>query len=109
MEKTTKQKSIEHHERLLAFAETRPKENRPNALFMELSIGKNWMGLYCSYCSKYLYNTEYYCPLYAESEDENENPERCCNGLWHAMAFSKTWEEWIMWEKRAIEYIRQNG
>ena len=104
MGKTTKQESIEHHKRLLKFAETQPKEDMPDYCLMLDSIKENWGGKYCSYCKKYSDCPD--CPLCVCGVDEEEN---CCNGLWEEIDTSETWEEWIMWEKRVIEYIRQNG
>jgi hypothetical protein len=103
----TKQKTIEHYERMIKWAEGQDGEVM-HALStmrktMTAEIGENWYGYNCDYCKIYGTNPPDCgdCPLSLK--------QNCCGGLWDALIYSATWTEWIIAAKAVLEFIKENG
>ena len=96
-----KQKALEHYNRMIALAETRPANECAHLGIMYKEIGEWWSGYDCSYCKEFMKNCNN-CSLGQESDT-------CCCGLWLRMHNCKTWDEWIKWAKRVRQYIVDNG
>ena len=102
---TTKQKALDHYDRMIAWAEKQPKNDfRPLMHIMKNSLGEDYGGLDCPYCREN-YNAGCKCKLYTIKTDRHH----CCAGLWQKMCNAKTWKTWIKRAKKVREYIKDNG
>jgi hypothetical protein len=91
------QKSIEHWERMAAWAKKQNKKSIFNTDYMFLEINESTGAGYCSLCDRYLHSNCDKCPL-----DEKYNcigvnsPYRLCLG-------SKTWSDFV---KNGTKFIK---
>jgi len=96
-----KQKTIEHYERMIEWSERQDGSESKSIENMFNSISEDWSGGCCPYCKKYKFSE--YC-----KECELQSCE-CCDGLWHNMNNTTTWQEWITASKAVLGYIKENG
>jgi hypothetical protein len=97
---TTKQKAIEHYERMIEWAKTRHPDENISTFIMFGHIKETWAGVFCAYCIDYECDCSK-CPL--EFNDE------CCGDLYCDMINSSTWSEWITNANKVLDYIRDKG
>jgi hypothetical protein len=103
---TTKQKAIEHYERMIEWAKTQDGSEKTDYFYMEARIDESLSGWYCSYCIKND-NVCLECELKAEAPSIRQSC--CCGGLWTIMGLSETWSEWITNANKVLDYIREKG
>jgi hypothetical protein len=99
--KTTKQKTLEHYDRMIAWAEKQPKKRVVSNIDMMFEIHENWDGIFCSYCRSIRKPGCGSCKLQSE--------KGCCDNLYREMHSSKTWGAWVKSAKKVREYIEVNG
>ena len=100
--KTTKQKTIEHYERMIKWAGRQDGNDPVSRSLMVSAIGESWFGESCPYCDKY--GSPFDCGKCSLQTKNN-----CCNGLWNAFLGAKNWQEWITAAKAVLELIKENG
>ena len=100
---TTKQKALDHYDRMIAWAEKQKPNEYADFEKMKYYIDEVPGVNDCDYCKKYIYKWCRNCELYGE------NNSGCCNGLHGKMCNSKTWKTWIKRAKKVREYIKDNG
>jgi hypothetical protein len=105
------EKSIEHWEKMIAFAETLPQEERPCYYKMLIGIGEDWHGGHCPLCE-----------IFTVSIDEDGTREvectKCplntgwkgCNQVdspWKRVNNSLTWKEWLIRAKEMLAVLKE--
>jgi len=98
---TTKQKSLDHYDRMIAWAEKQKPNEYADFEKMKYYINEFPGATNCAYCQKYKWC--WGCELHGVSDSG------CCNGLHDKMCNAKTWKIWIKRAKKVREYIKDNG
>jgi len=98
---TIKQKSLDHYDRMIAWAGKQKPNEYADLKKMKYYINEVPGAMDCTYCQKYKWC--WGCELRGVSGSG------CCNGLYDKMCNAKTWKTWIKRAKKVREYIKDNG
>ena len=108
--KTTKQKAVEHYERMIEWAKKSEYEDSELMIYKMLVDIKETTGSEdCSYCKKYDFKNNYTDACFKCELNNNNLDYGCCNGLYIKMVQSKTRKTWIRYAKKVKQYIIDNG
>ena len=91
--------TVKHWDEMIEFAKFQPEKYYPSSSSMDIGINQNWYSKDCPLCKKYniihpSFISDYIicnnCPI-------EENGFGCChsNSLWHRVAMSCFWKEWL--------------
>jgi len=101
-----KQETLEHYDRMIAWAETQPSMDKSDFAAMVNAIGDSWCSTDCPYCKGHYHDCRTFgggicCDLFTE--------KGCCDGKWEKLNESEIWEDWIKNAKKTRAYIQENG
>ena len=95
--------SILHHERMQKWVKTQNKNDMPEVYLMWKNINEDWSGKYCDLCSLFNCNFCKKCPLGIKFG-------RCgdvyTENAWVLLAHSKTWKQWLKWDKKLVKQLK---
>lgn len=98
-----KKDALAHYRRMIKWAKKQPKRQPPHREIMRGEIGEEWHGADCVYCVEEKGKCMF-CVLNGGAAAFN-----CCNGLWYKMATAGSWESWIYYAEKIVQYIKNNG
>ena len=117
--KEIQKETMEHYGRMIEFAKTQNKHDRPDKAVMLLNIGEHWQANYCPYCKEFKTGEKYHqcdkCPLngymtkiYMVSGLPTSAVH--CFAPWEKLfRKSKTWQQWIKNAEKVIKYVDKYG
>ena len=91
-----KNETIQHYERMIAWAEKQDQEEFKDEMDMFDSLGESWNGMSCIFCIVHDQDCEK-CEL---------NETHLCHYPWHSMQSSVTWGEWVEQAKHFLILIK---
>ena len=95
--------SIEHWQRMIAWAEKQPDWEEKKSFSMNKAIGEHWYGTNCPLCWKYTINNCFNCPLSKKYGFCSSNNKR---NLWFFVTNSYNWGEWLINAKKFIKQLK---
>jgi hypothetical protein len=106
--------SIAHHKRMQDWVKTQPLKYPPSFDSMLAAIDEGWYGDHCFYCNDLEHRrdqqpTENFCKLADDHDNNCDDGENCCGGLWKRLSRSQTWSAWLDVDKKIVEYIKKHG
>lgn len=97
-----------HYRRMIDWAKAQPQYEVADVCVMKKLLNEAWGGRDCSYCLASLHECDD-CILGVDKSEVKLDGIRCCDGLWHEMSTSSSWEEWIIRAEKVYKYISHKG
>lgn len=98
--------TIEHYNRMIAWAKTQDSLERADEDAMYAKLGENWFSDSCPMCKEHLKIDA--CPLRPDYQGIC-NGQECCGGLWKELLYAACWGDWIKRAERVLEFIKERA